>query len=457
MMGITMAAAARRASRGDTLLGTRVQPGHSPPLESIAPFFLLAPLGLVLAGLLILGTGGESFVAINANRTVAITHALVVGWVTTFMMGACYQLGRAVLGGGLVSERILVRVHLALHAVAVLLFVWALATQTAAWAAVAGSILFLSFLLFLVNILRALATAPRWSIPRAYLLASTLFLLVAAAVGLTYALNREFGWFATTHGRLAAHAHLGLAGWLALTIMGVSYQLVPMFNVVNTVKPRFAWLALAVTIGSLILFALVMFTDPARDVRILLAMLLAAGPLLWALDQARLLRGRARRKMDIHGRGTAVGLGFLLLTVALGLGAAWGTPFTTAAEPARWPLAYAIAGIGGWAGSTIIANSFKIVPFLIWYHRYRPQMGKAPVPLVHDIYSEGAASLLLAFHAAATVVLIGAALAGSSGWLHAGGLLMVASGLFHLGAMLWMFLPKQSSRAQQPVLRGAPM
>jgi hypothetical protein len=434
----------------------RAQPAQSPPISVVLPFFLLAPLGLIAAGFLATELGREALVAVNGRRTVAITHALALGWVTTTIMGACYQLAPVVLGGPLMSHW-LARLHLVVHLVAVALFVWGMAWFNATWVGVAGSLAFASVLVFLVNVGRAVWRTRQWSIPRAYLACSTMFLLAGATLGLVFAGNLEHRWFTVSHGKLAAHAHLGLTGWVALTVMGVSYQLVPMFNVASRVKPRLAYPALALTSAGLVLFALIMWIDPPRDVRLLLAGVLLAGPLLWSVDQVRLLRGRVRRRMDIHGRGTVVSLCFLGLTVFLAVGAAWGSPFTPYAEPARWPLAYAAAGLLGWAGTAIIANSYKIVPFLIWFHRYRERTGKEPVPLIRDIADERLATLVLVAHSLATLVIIIGLLAGNLQWLQAGGGLLIVSGVAHLGSMLSMFLPKRSSRTTGVSTREVPM
>jgi hypothetical protein len=420
----------------------------------VLPFFLAAPFGLIAGGLLLQRVGLETFVAMNARGTVAVTHALVLGWVSTVMMGACYQLGPVVLGGEPWSQR-LVRAHFVTHTTSVALFVWSMAWFNVTWVGIAGSLLYCSIALFLVNVSRPLWRRQASSIPRAYLLCSTVSLGVAATVGLTFAGNLEHHWFTTTSGRLSAHAHLGLVGWLGLTIMGVSYQLVPMFNVASRVNPRLAMPALIVTCSALVVFAIVMSFDPGRELRVGLALALMAGPILWAIDQGRLLTGRAKRRMDIHGRATTVSLLFLGLTIALGAGVAWGTPFGTEDQPARWPLAYAIAGIAGWAGTAILANSYKIVPFLVWYHRYRPLMGREPVPVIRDIYSERLATGVLAIHGVATLLAVAGALRGNLDWLQWGGLLLALGATGHLVSMAMMLSTKSSSRRHQATARRA--
>ena len=430
----------------------RVTPAQSPPLAVIAPFFLIAPLGLLAAGYLATGAGNEVFVAINTHRNVAMTHALVLGWASLFLFGASYQLASAVLGGGGLNRR-LALLQLGLHASGVAVFVPAIMRWEIWLMATGGSLVVLSFSLFAFNLVRVLLRTPRHSHPRTYMLVGLAFLVAGISLGLTFIGNFEHRWFQPSLGRLAAHAHLGLAGWIGLTIMGVSYQLVPMFNIVQKARPRLPLTVLIWTATGTALFALVMAADPPQGVRFALAVGLAMGPALWLGDQLHLLIKRSRRRLDFHGQATFVSLAFLAVTLALGIASAWGGSLHRADAPAALPLAYGAAGIIGWVGTSLIANSYKILPFLIWYHRYRPRIGQAPVPLVKDLVPEWWAQVNLGLHAAAAAVIVIAALTASQGLFHTGGLILAASALVHLSGMAFMFLPKRSSRAAHTGMR----
>lgn len=407
---------------------------RSPSFGVVAPFFLAAPFGLLAAGLLLLTSDSSVFAAINVPRTVAVTHAAVIGWLTTAIMAAIYQLGPAVFGGRLVSER-LARVQFVIHIASVALFVWALQRWDVSWMSAAGVGVVLSFILFLVNAVPAIVTAQSRELPRAYIAVALGFLVVTAGFGITWAGTLEHLWFPVTLGRLGGHAHLGLIGWLAIVIMGSSYQLVPMFNIVKRRQQRFGRLALIVTATAALVAGIGLMFDPPRAVRVLFAVALAAGPALWGFDIFQLLRARFRRRMDVQGHAAFASLGFLAVALALGIAVAWGSPVLGREDAARWQLAYGITAVGGWAGLTLLGNSYKIVPFLVWFHRYRERAGTGPVPMIADIYSDRLAHAMLVLHGAAVAIAASGALAGNLGILRTGAALLALSGAAHAATL----------------------
>lgn len=431
----------------------RVTPNQGPPLAVVAPFFAASPLALAAAGLGIAALGRESFVAVNSHHNVAITHAIVLGWLTLTMMGALYQLGPAVLGTATRSIRA-ARVQFWIHAAGVALFAPSLWQWNLLAMSVGGSLVVVSVLIFLWNTLH-FGTWRDTRVPVIYVRAAQAGLLLTVIVGITFVGNHQHAWFAVTPGRLAAHAHLGLVGWIGVTLMGISYQLVPMFNVVRGATPRLARPALTITLLGLVVFAVAMLDDPSRLARLALAAPITAGFLLWGIDQVRLMRARARRKLDIQGRAAIVSLGFLALTVGLAMGAAWGTPFGTQSEPARWPLAYGLCGALGWAGTAVIGNTHKVLPFLVWFHRYRAQMGDASVPLMTDLYSDSFATFILSAHSAATLLLVGSALAGEFTLFRAGGVVLLLSAVMQALSIGWTLAPRRATRSTQSPVHGA--
>ncbi len=433
------------------MIGTA--PRDGPGITVVAPFFVVAPIGLVAAGLLLATAGEDVLLAVNTPQLVAVTHATVLGWLTLSIMGAVYQLGPAVFGGRLVSKR-LVGIQFVVHVASVTTFIAAVQAWNVPLMGVAAIGVVTSLVLFLVNAL----PASRWfhtaSLPQLYVSVAILFLGATAVMGITFVGALEHLWFPITQGRLSGHAHLGLVGWLALMLMGVSYQLTPMFHVAPRAVPRFGRLALVFTSLATITAFVGFSMDPDVPVRVVLAVFLSTGPILWMLDTVHMLRKRSRRHMDIHGHALVASMVFLSCTIVIGMLSATGTRFAPSGEPARLLLAYGTLGIGGWAGTLLIGNSAKIVPFLVWNSRYRALAGLTPVPGVADLSYAGLAHTTLVTLSSAVVVIAAGALLGELVLIRAGGLLLAASGACHCATLLAIIFMRPTTSAQKAPFQG---
>jgi hypothetical protein len=107
--------------------------------------------------------------------------------------------------------------------------------------------------------------------------------------------------------------------------------------------------------------------------------LLAAGIGLALYDTYTIFRHRNKRVFDVGVRHFMAGVAFLLLSlVALAL--------------RRYELAGLWFGLG-FVGLVVSGMLYKILPFLVWTHRYAPQVGRTKVPLLKDMLDERAANL----------------------------------------------------------------
>lgn len=426
----------------------RVAPQASAPLSVIAPYFLLAPVGLALAGLLLLGSRSADFGAINHPRTLGITHAIVLGWITTTMFGATYQLGAAVLGGRTLPALVL-RAQLALHLLGVAMFVLAFREWHLAWLRAGSFVLVATIGVHLVAVVSPLRSAQGWPPIRVYLLAGVAGLAATATLGFLWVDALHAARYTVTELRISAHAHLGLVGWLGVTLMGVSYQLVPMFNVVNRRKPALAGVSLAAVMVGLVIFVTANLLGlPAWGISAG-GVIIVSGMAAWGLDQGLLLGARSRRRMDIQGRASYLSLAFLAVALALAAVALTRALLGEPLQP-RLLLAYGAAGTLGWMGIALIGNSYKIMPFLIWYHRYRMLAGREPVPLVSDLYSERAAHAVVGVHAAAVALLVAGLLAESDVLTRSAAVLLILVAVAHVLTLAHMFVPRRASRRVQP-------
>src|SRR5215831_1522514 len=181
-----------------------------------------------------------------------------------------------------------------------------------------------------------------------------------------------------------AHAHLGAVGFFTILSVGVSYKLIPMFTLSEVQSPRRAACSVVLlNIGLVGTFLTVLLRSPWK---LASGLVIVAALALYGWEVRAILRARKRKAPDwgIKYFLTAVAL-FAPLAV-LGIVLTWPglplTPFTGQLENV-----YGFLGLIGVVTLAIIGMLYKIIPFLVWFGRYSPQIGRAKVPALADLYS----------------------------------------------------------------------
>jgi hypothetical protein len=203
---------------------------------------------------------------------------------------------------------------------------------------------------------------------------------------------------------LGAHTYLMLAGFFLPFLAAVSYTLLPMFLLVPLPSVRQALGSVQHLAIGLILFIPGQLAEPA--LLPFAALFASLGLGLYVIESFSALR-QSPRRLDGALRLYAAHLGFIL-PVALGL-------LIRAMQLAKLSPAFAFnldtllftLGAFGTLGCAILGMGAKIVPFLVWQHRYAPLLGRALVPKLADLihvrllnvlaFSVPAAGLALAF------------------------------------------------------------
>lgn len=381
--------------------------------------FLLFAIGVPLLAPELVRTNDDPMVF-------ALTHLAVLGWITMAMFGALYQLFPVALGGTVRARR-LGRWNYWALAAGIAGFVPSFYLTWTPGVAIFGSLTVGGVLLFASQLLGSYPTVRDWHPMAFYLLAALVWLVATTGFGFVFALNWHFGWFEVTDPLLAAHVHLGLAGWLGLTLMGVSYKLTELFSLAYGHGRTLTFANLALWNLALVGLALSLLLAAGSALVVGFAALLAVSALLHVLDLALLLRTRRRRKLSIEQWHSFASLASLLVAAGLGLVLASGH------IPGRsWVVAYGYAALAGWFGFAIVGKSYKILPFLNWLHRFSGIAGERPVPLLRELVEERVAwasfALLLAGFVGVLAGLLtaDAAIVRTAGCLYAAGAALFA-------------------------------
>jgi hypothetical protein len=431
-----------------------INPRHAPAPWLPLPFLLSAPLAFAAGHLLLAMRATAVLGSFRATSTIAVTHLLILGGVVAAMLGALYQLAPVVFVADAPDGR-LGLVQAALYTAGWPMMVCGFLTGKVILLATGGTCVVTAIVLFVITIGRVLRSATQWDTPGWYILAALTWLVATVTFGLLFALDWRFGWFPIPTHVLAIHVHFGGIGWLTFLLMGVSYRLVPMFAIAPAPTGKLARTNLLAMIVLLCALGIALALDAPRTIIASIAFGLAAGCGVYLWDMARIYRAR-RRRFDLTM--AAMWGALAALGIAALMGALWSTGVPAhwfAATP--WLLTYGYLAIAGWCALAICGQLTKIIPFLIWLHRYGPGMGRGPVPLLNDMLPWRAAAIAVASYAAGFAVTVVGLFTAHPGIVQVGSLLASAGALTLFGALLTVLLPHHRStrRPEHQVARAA--
>ncbi len=411
---------------------------QAPPLIVPASFFCLAPLAVGAAGLLLLVLGSAALGSGGRPGSLALAHLGTLGLLGSVMFGAMYQMAPVVAGAPVPGIRAAHAVHAA-WVVGLSALVAGFLTGGPRWFDVASLGLGGAVLGFGVPVaVGLLRTGARgWSVQGMRLAVAGLG--AVATLGIAFASLRGghpsvVSWpgFDVATWRWG-HLGLGLTVWVGGLLAAVSWQILPMFYLAPAVPKR----AQAVVFGggaiTLLAVGIALVLGAPRVA--VQAALLPGAAAVWLVHPALSLprlRARQRKRRDETVTAWTAAMA-CAPGVALLAGAAW-----VGGEP-RWGVAAVWLAVWGWAGFALHGMLCRIVPFLVWFHRLSPLVGKVPVPAVRQLMPQDRIRRALGAHAASLALGL---LAIGTGWdplARATGAALLLTAVL-LGRNLWQVL-----------------
>lgn len=407
-------------------------------LSRWTPAYFAAALAALLAAEA-LAAAGLAYPAapLFAPWSLVAVHLVTIGWLSVLMLGALHQFLPVIAARPLASDR--------LALVALGLVEAGLAAMIAGFLALdglgvpvallplGGSAVLAGFLCAAGNLGWTLRGTSPLPLPARFVVAALGFLALTALLGIgfgcAFALPAPPDWLAALLAQgLALHLLAGIGGWFALTAVGVSYKLLPMFMLAEEERGRLGTSILRLMVGGLVVAmcaGLIAVLADARWHPVAEAgeAIFAAALVLYLWDARLLFRQRLRRGLELNSVTAAVSLAFLALALA-GL---------VAVRVARGDAAAAaplvLLALLGWLSLLGLGQLYKIVPFMTWLERYAPRLGRGPVPRVQDLVSETRARPWFAGFALGALACAAAAAIGAAGAARLGAALLFVSTL----------------------------
>jgi hypothetical protein len=396
---------------------------QAPPFALPLRFFLTAPLFLLAAaGLIVLAP--QSLASRWTPQALALTHALTLGFLAMAMLGALMQMLPVVAGSSLPAPRWVAWFsHVSLTGGTLALITGFLTGEPAAFG-IASVLLGGGFAVFLAAAASSLARAVS-SVTVSGMRLAWVSLGATVLLGVSLALLRA-GWWVppAAEAAIAAHLVFGLLGWVLLLVIGVAYQVVPMFQITPPYPPRLSrWLAGALFALLLLHAAAPLFFEAATHS---IDAGLAAGILLFALATLRLQARRRRKLPDVTLDFWRLGMASLIACTLVWLAARFSSAW---ADSDAYPLLLGVLFIGGFAVSVVSGMLYKIVPFLAWFHLQAQLQARAgSIPTMKEMVAERWMRGQYRLHFAACALLV-----ATVRWQQ---LAVVAGGVLALSALL---------------------
>jgi hypothetical protein len=377
---------------------------NAPSITLPLRFMMVGLISLIVGIVWLIGQPSALATYHYGQNVIALTHLFVLGWISTIVMGAMYQLVPVALETKLYSER-LAKWQFGFHVVGFAGMVWMFRVWDMKQVGHFGSVLGFGVLLFVYNIVRTLLRVPRWNVVATAVASALGWISLAILAGLSVASAKmnfdadveATGFFAQAVsavagvvykfdaiGAMHAHAHLGVVGFFVMLIVGVSYKLIPMFTLGEVQSKRRALLSvLLLNIGLAGSFVCILIRSPLK-IAFASVIIVALGVYGWEL--AAILRARKRGPLDWGIRYFLTAIALLAPLSMLGLVLSWPslplTVFTGQMENV-----YGFMGIIGVISFAIMGMLYKIIPFLVWFGTYSKHIGRAKVPALADMYS----------------------------------------------------------------------
>jgi hypothetical protein len=405
---------------------------HAPPFALPAEHFAVALCFWVL------GAAGLVWAAPEIARgafplpgVIAVAHLFTLGWITTTILGALYQFLPVALGVPIRSERA-AHLTLALYAPGLILFVAGMLLARPAVFLPGAALFGTALLVFCGNLAATLKSSRDRGLTWWALVGAVVFLVATVALGFSLTGNLRWGYLGGERFlAMGVHIHVAVFGWVMLVVVGVAHRLLPMFLLSHGAPEWPGKLAAALlTAGSAAMLALHHALTPTAIWSI--AALIGGGLTAFVAQAFLFYRHRVKPSLDPGLRLVRTAVLFLGLAVVL-------APFHLhlgLAAP-RVATAYVLALVLGGLSLFVAGHYYKILPFLVWYHRFGPLVGKQSVPKVAELYRAGPAD--------AAAVLLGAGAAGlvlatlfDSAWAARAAALGFAAGAAIVALQMWL-------------------
>lgn len=404
-----------------------VSQDFAPPFKLISPFFILGSLFYLLSVLYLFFFSTEN-ISILDTKVLSLVHLFLLGFIMMTIFGAMAQLVPVVLEVGHFGVELFYAIWPLLSIGTLLMTIGFFAYPMLL--PFGGVVVLIAIMIFIMEIFLTIKKVEKFNLVMSSVFISNTFLLFGIIFGLVMALGYAGIINVDINSLLKSHVFLVIVGYIVITIMGLSVVLLPMFGLSHgfSMKP----LKTAITIVTLAVLSIMLssFIDS-----LLLTYIgytaTALGLFIYFYFINTIYKTRARKEIDIYAKSLIFSYFSLIASLILGL-----SYLVVEYEPlllsSGWLMFF------GFFAFVITGHVYKIIPFLVWFERFSPLVGKQKVPMLADMLPKKGSSAQFVFSAIGIVIITAALLFQENTLLKAGASFLLIGALVFVRNVFYM-------------------
>ncbi len=385
----------------------------APPFNLVAHYMIAGTIFYAIVSFLLPFYADEIGSFFLTPQLASLMHLYLLGFVMMIIFGAMYQLVPVVLEIPMFSKDF-AYVQFYLFVIGIGIFTYSLSKGYEAMP-YGALMMYISMLIFVINIFLTYLKLKRWSITAKYILVSNIFLFIGVSIGLYMVFIITYGIKGDMLSLVTLHISTTIVGYIMMTIMGVGMILLPMFSLSHGFSEKAINVAFYLVIAGLVLYMMSIFFDIGSFKYIGIAFI-SLSMVLGLYQMWLIFFTRIRKQNDFWAKNMIASFISLILSLLT---------LVTAIITNNQTI-YILFGFilfFGFFVYFIVGHIYKILPFLVWYQRYSPLVGKIKVPMLHEMIKEKIADMQF------WITTIGIFIAS-------GGIIIKVGFLFKIGAII---------------------
>lgn len=399
----------------------------APPFKLILPYFIIGSIFYVVSVLFLFFISEQNLFMID-TKILAFVHIFLLGFVMMIIFGAMAQLVPVVLEVGHFGVELFYAIWPLLLIGAVLMGMGFVSYPTLL--PFGGVVVLIAFAIFIVEIFLTIKKVKSLTLVMSSVLIANIFLLIGIVFGLIMALGYAGMINIDISLLLRSHVFSVVGGYVLVTLMGLSVVLLPMFGLSHGFSMKPLKIAMSVMSAS-VLFVILSSLSKVTFFEYLGYVLAIVSLSIYFYLINTIYKTRARKEIDIYAKSLIFAYFSMIVSLVLGvlyLGSSY-EPFLLSCA---WLMFFGLFGFA------ITGHMYKIVPFLVWFDKFSPLVGKQKVPMLADMLPKKSSQAQLVFCGVGVVIIAVAIIFQNAVFIKAGASFLLIGSIAFVRSVFYM-------------------